>query len=82
MAIDPSDYNEIAARYDKLSAKERRELLDRLEQRHATTSSGEQSSRSMLDGFKQRGFIGSITDAPSDWSTNPKYMEGLGKDRD
>ena len=82
MAIDPNDFDEIAERFDKLCPEERRELLDRLEQRHETAANGDQSGRSMLDGFKQRGLIGSITDAPPDWSTNPRYMEGFGQDRD
>jgi hypothetical protein len=34
----------------------------------------------MRSTFNDHGMIGSITDVPEDWSTNPKYMEGFGQD--
>ena len=79
MSTDPSDFDDILNKFDKLSPEERKELLDRLERHQAITANGD-SGRSVLDGFKERGLIGSITDAPADWSTNPEYMEGFGKD--
>jgi len=40
----------------------------------------ENKERSLYDALNERGLIGSITDAPADLSTNPKYMEGFGAD--
>lgn len=80
MATDPRDFDDILNRFDKLSPEEREQLLNELEQRQATSTNGHQDGRSALDGFKERGLLGSITDAPTDWSTNPKYMEGFGQD--
>ncbi len=40
------------------------------------------SERSAYDLAKQMGIIGMIKDAPSDLATNPKYMEGFGRDEE
>ena len=80
MATDPGEFEEILRRFDKLSSEEREKLIEHLEQRQATATNGEESGRTVLDGFKARGLVGSIEDAPPDWTTNPKYMEGFGQD--
>ena len=36
--------------------------------------------RSFYQALKEAGMIGMIKDAPPDLSTNPKYMEGFGRD--
>ncbi len=77
MAKDPLE--DILKRFDGLSAEERDKLILRLERRQAR-SNGEQSGRTVYDTFADFGMVGSITDAPEDWSTNPKYMEGFGED--
>ena len=81
MATDPRKFDDILRRFDQLTPEEREQLIDELEQRR-TTDSTEQPTRSLLDAFNARGLIGSIKDAPPDWSTNPKYMEGFGQDVD
>lgn len=75
MSADPFD--EIMKRFDGLSPEQRQELIRQLEQRQATELNGN-SSRTLLDAFRDHGMVGSITDAPEDWSLNPKYMEGFG----
>jgi predicted DNA-binding antitoxin AbrB/MazE fold protein len=40
------------------------------------------SGKTLFDALNEVGWIGSIKDGPSDLSTNPKYMEGFGKDGD
>jgi len=77
MANDPVD--DILKRFDGLAPTERDRLILQLERRQAR-SNGEDSGRTLLDTFADHDMIGSITDAPEDWSTNPKYMEGFGKD--
>ena len=42
--------------------------------------SGKQSEISAYDALDAMGFIGCIKDAPADLATNPKYMEGFGRD--
>ena len=80
MATDPNEFDEILKRFEKLNPEERDELIDQLEQRQATATNGVQAGRSLLDGFKERGMVGSIKDAPPDWSSNPQYMKGFGQD--
>lgn len=53
-----------------------RELTDRPE---PPASPKEGKPRTLYDALSERGIIGSITDAPPDLSTNPKYMEGFGQ---
>lgn len=80
MSTEPFD--DILKRFEELSPEERESLLDQLEQRQAAERNGTDSTRTLFEAFNERGLIGSIKDAPSDWSTNPKYMEGFGKDND
>ena len=63
-----------------LSREEREELIEKLERHQTVATNAGGTERSALDGFKERGLLGSITDAPFDWSTNPMYMEGFGQD--
>ena len=35
---------------------------------------------SLFDGLKRRGLIGVVKGGPPDLSTNPKHMEGFGRD--
>jgi len=74
-----SEFDEIIERFDKLSPAEREELLDRLEDHQLPATYGKALSQSLLDAFKKRGMVGSIKDAPPDWSSNSKYMEGFGQ---
>jgi hypothetical protein len=71
--------NEIMKRVEGLSPEQRALLLDRL-QKASTTGAGESFDRTLFDVFNDHGMIGSITDVPEDWSTNPKYMKGFGQD--
>lgn len=80
MATDPNEFDDILKRVDKLSSEERDQLVDELEKRRTAPDSNDQSPRSLLDAFNARGLIGSIKDAPPDWSTNPKCMKGFGQD--
>ena len=80
MATDPNEFQELVHRLSELSQEQREEIIERLEHSQATAVNGQSNRRSALDGFKERGLLGSITDAPEDWSTNPKYMEGFGQD--
>ena len=77
MATDPFD--DILKRVAELSAEQRDELIQKIQQ-PGTHDNGTDSGRTLFDAFNDHGMIGSITDAPTDWSTNPKYMEGFGKD--
>ena len=78
MTIDGNDFNDILQRFDKLSRADRQELMNQLEQHQASTVNGVESSRSLFDALNERGMAGSIKKAPSDWSSNPSYLEGLG----
>jgi predicted DNA-binding antitoxin AbrB/MazE fold protein len=39
----------------------------------------EETEQTLYEMLDEAGLIGCIEDAPSDLSTNPKYMEGFGK---
>jgi predicted DNA-binding antitoxin AbrB/MazE fold protein len=44
------------------------------------SSAAGDSDKTLFDVLNEAGWIGSIKDGPTDMSTNPKYMEGFGKD--
>ena len=77
MATDP--YDEILRQFEGMSREERQQLLKILGRQYASDASSS-NGRTLADSFRDFGMIGSITDAPADWSTNPKYMEGFGND--
>jgi hypothetical protein len=79
VTIDPHILEEFVKRFDKLTCQERDELLDQLEERRVALNE-HLSERSALDGFKERGLLGSLKDAPPDLSTNPTHREGFGRD--
>ena len=78
MATESQEFDEILKRCDHLSRDEREDLIDKLEQRQAVNANGVPPDRTLGDAFNERGMVGSIKDAPPDWSSNPKYMEGFG----
>ncbi|MCG8451444.1 MAG: hypothetical protein MI725_17900 [Pirellulales bacterium] len=80
MAIDPSEFDDIFKRFGELSREDQQELLDELEHRRTADTQQQNDGRTLFDAFNERGMAGSIKDAPADWSTNPKYLEGLGQD--
>lgn len=71
--------SEIIERFDSLSSDEQQRVLEVLKSKSASEATNTVVGRSVLDGFKERGMIGSITDLPADYATNPKYMEGFGE---
>jgi len=77
MSTDPLD--DVLKRAAELTPEQRELLIEKLQQQAAATN-GTNSGRTLFDAFNDEGMIGSITDAPEDWSTNPKYMEGFGED--
>ncbi len=79
MSTDSGKFDEILERFGKLSRTEREELIDKLEQHQVPANNGTPSDQSLLDAFQKRGMIGSIKDAPPDWSSNPKYLDGFGQ---
>ena len=80
MAIEPDNFEEFTKRFDKLPPEEREELIEQLQQRStALRNESDAATMSLFDAMNRRGMAGSIKDAPHDWSTNPKYLEGLGQ---
>ena len=77
MATDPFD--DILKRAAELTPAQRDQLIEKLQQQ-TTQTNGTDSGRTVFDAFNDHGMIGSITDAPTDGSTNPKHMEGFGED--
>lgn len=72
-------YREILERaQQELTPEEQKRLARELsEQKKATTQN---DGRTLYDALAARGLIGCITDGPEDLSTNPKHMEGFGRD--
>jgi len=77
MATDPLE--DIFKRVDDLNSEQKEQLLQRL-QSEAIAQNHDAAGRTLFDVFNDFDMIGTIVDAPEDWSTNPKYMEGLGRD--
>lgn len=80
MSTDAGKFEEFFKQFDELTPEERERLLNELELRRAQRPQNGEKPKTLFDAFNARGMIGSIKDAPADWSTNPKYMEGFGKD--
>ena len=80
MAVNSHEFDAITRIFDRLSPEEREEVLRRLEERCPTVDEEGASRRSLLEAMNERGMVGSIKNAPPDWSTNPEYLEGLGQD--
>ena len=80
MATDPSELDENLRRVNGFSPEERDELVEELRWCNDRCTNGDQLGRRVLDDFCARGLVGSVDDAPAEWSTNLNHMEGfLGK---
>jgi predicted DNA-binding protein len=62
----------------KLSGKTESELVRESVEAHLAEDPKRESA---YDLAKRLGLVGCVKNAPSDLSTNPKYMEGFGKSR-
>ncbi|MDC0934751.1 hypothetical protein OAS39_00590 [Pirellulales bacterium] len=89
MATDPQDIQltgsqrrliaELADQTGKPWPELLEEVVGRAKPSVATTSNGK-SGRTLYDAFAEKGLIGCIHSGTGDLSTNPKHMEGFGKD--
>ena len=87
-----SDFNHLLSSIPALSPEQMRRLARELETRLATAakrpasaraSGGQDSEETAYDLASRAGLIGCIKGAPrssTDLSTNPKHMEGFGRD--
>jgi hypothetical protein len=71
-------FEKVLAEAKQLSPEERQELVRELSKPEPPRT--DDPPRTLYDALNARGLIGFMTDAPSDLSTNPIYMEGFGKD--
>ena len=79
--MSTEDFDEILKRArDRLTPEEQRKLSEKLREAGIATNGGAEDTRTMLEALEELGIPGSITDGPGDLSTNPKHMEGFGKD--
>jgi hypothetical protein len=77
--MSSGSYEELLKRArQELSRTEQLDLSDAL-RKSTESSNGTDSKRSLLQALVERGIIGSIADAPADLGTNPRYMEGFGR---
>lgn len=82
--MPPKTLAEVLAKAKRLPPDDQRRLIEELSQ-PADTSADEPKVengkvRTLYDALEARGLIGFMIDGPSDLSTNPKYMEGFGRD--
>ena len=86
MAADPREIHltdeqrKLLAKRSEETGRPWSELLKEVFAKIPLPRSSETKGRTLYDALNDRGIIGSITDAPSDLSTNPKHMEGFGTD--
>lgn len=65
----------------KLREQERvRVHIEQMEKGESNRPKRDFSNMSFRDALVVTGLLGSLQDAPPDLNTNPKYMEGFGKD--
>jgi len=83
--MSDSDYDEVLRQARQLTPGEQKLLVKQLSRPapqakgNEKTDDEEKPFRSLADGLRETGFLGSLQDAPSDLATNPKYMEGFGE---
>jgi hypothetical protein len=63
----------------ELTPDEQQKLINELADITSSPNGGK-VGRTLYDALKDRGLIGFMSDGPDDLSTNPKHMEGFGKD--
>jgi hypothetical protein len=56
------------------------DVLRQYVRRFGAECEGRVAGKSLYDALAWKGLIGCIKGGPTDLSTNPKYMEGFGKD--
>ncbi len=86
--MDPNDFHKIISSIHSLSPVQIRQLRRELENRAAATRPakpppGPDAEESAFDVASRAGLIGCIKAAPhspTDLSTNPKHMEGFGRE--
>jgi hypothetical protein len=82
--MPPKTLAEVLEEAKRLPAEDQRRLIEELTQPAAPPkedAKGENGKvRTLYDALEARGLIGFMTDGPPDLSTNPKYMEGFGRD--
>ena len=70
-------FDEILESAKQLSAEEKKRLVQELI-KPASPFGNSRSDQSLGAALRRRGLLGSITDAPPDFGTNPEYMKGFG----
>jgi len=63
-----------------LNREEQLKLIQELAKLASTVNGADaQPAKTLYDALNEQEMIGSITDAPADLGTNPRYMEGFGQ---
>lgn len=77
-------YAEVLEEAKGVSAEDQQRLIEALEQVEPTKLEEKRAENgkvlTLYDAMNERGLIGFMEDAPPNLSTNPKYMEGFGRD--
>ena len=82
--MPPNSYDQILAEAKRLPREDQERLVAEL-----TNSAAPQNGLSTVDNgrietlydvMEASGLVGFMTDGPTDLSTNPKHMEGFGRD--
>jgi len=78
--MSKDEFNKILKQVrETLTPEERREFSKALLESDSVSNQSTMD-KSVLEALEELGVVGSITEGPGDLSTNPKYMEGFGKD--
>lgn len=80
MQEETSPYDRILRDFEDLPSAQRQKVLEALLDHQALQENEPVPNRSLLEAFEARGLVGSIDNAPADWSTNPSYLRGMGSD--
>lgn len=77
-------FDQVLADAKSLSRDDQERLVKELSRRESKTGPPAKTEngavRSLYDVLEASGLVGFMTDGPGDLSTNPKHMEGFGRD--
>lgn len=80
--MSQQSYDDVLNRARQLPPEQQKKLVAELSRPALADNGASGEFRSLADALRDVGYLGTMTDAPSDLATNPKHMEGFGEHAD
>lgn len=80
--MSKESYDDVLRLARQLPREQQKLLVEELTESPAPADSEEPNGKTVGEALREFGLLGSLTDVPADYGTNPKYMEGFGEHAD